>query len=95
ASSGIEGLEILQRSPEQFDVLFTDLGMPDMNGWQVAKRAKEIAPHLPVILCTGWDAEMTSSQREHSEVDFVISKPYEINELIDVVNKAVEIRVTG
>lgn len=95
ASSGAEGLEILQRSPEQFDVLFTDLGMPDMNGWQVAKRAKEIAPHLPVILCTGWDAEMTCSQREHSEVDFVISKPYEINELIDVVNKAVEMRATG
>jgi PAS domain S-box-containing protein len=94
ASSGAEGLEILQKSPKEFDVLFTDLGMPNMNGWQVVKRAKQIAPYLPVILGTGWDAEITHSQREHSEVDFVVSKPYKINELLDAINKAMELKAT-
>lgn len=90
AASGIEGLKILEK--RQFDVLFTDLGMPDLSGWQVARIAKEIDPALPVILCTGWGVETDRGLEEGGDVDFVVSKPFKMDTILDMINQAMELR---
>lgn len=51
AASGKEAIEITQK--ENFDIVFTDLVMPDMNGVDVCKGIKEISPNTEVILITG------------------------------------------
>jgi len=88
ASSGSEGLRMLEEGG--FDVVFTDIGMPGISGWQVAARAKEIAPEVPVVLCTGWDVEMGDEQMEECGVDFVVYKPFRMVEILDAVDKAVK-----
>jgi signal transduction histidine kinase/ActR/RegA family two-component response regulator len=75
ASSGQEGLAHLG-GVDSVDLVITDLGMPDMTGWEVARTVRERWPGLPVGLITGWgDQDLQAAERK--QVDFVISKPFE------------------
>lgn len=75
ALSGQEAIDQLATNPE-VDVVLTDLGMPDINGWAVAGAAKDRSPEMPVGLVTGWgDDEEIESAVKRGAVDFVITKP--------------------
>lgn len=52
-ADGRSALAELERDPARFDCLITDIRMPGMDGWSVAKRARELRPDLPVIYTTG------------------------------------------
>jgi CheY-like chemotaxis protein len=74
APGGREGL--LSFSSGGYDLVMTDLGMPDMNGWDVAASIQERWPGLPVGLITGW-GETEITREERSRVNFVINKPFD------------------
>jgi len=76
APGGREGLSYLEANPELVDVVVSDLGMPDMNGWDVAKSIQARWPKLPVGLITGW-GETEITREERSRVNFVITKPFD------------------
>ena len=76
APGGREGLSYLESNPELVDVVISDLGMPDMNGWDVAKSIQGRWRQLPVGLITGWgETEITREERDR--VNFVITKPFD------------------
>lgn len=79
ARSGSEALEQFRKSP--FDLVFTDLGMPEMSGWQVARNIKDLEPETPVVLLTGWGATLDKDELEASSVDLVLSKPIKLEDL--------------
>jgi PAS domain S-box-containing protein len=58
----------------KFDLVITDLGMPDMSGHEVAKIVKEIKPGTPVLVISGWGGQLNLD--EMPEVDGVIAKPF-------------------
>lgn len=64
---------------EQFELLVTDLGMPRINGIQLARRARELRPEVQVILCTGWGEE--SQMDLNGTVDTVIGKPFDLDNI--------------
>lgn len=75
AVSGEEALEIL--AVQAIDLLLTDVGMgPSMNGWELAERALQLRPGLPVILATGWGASIDLDEARAQGVIAVLSKPY-------------------
>ncbi len=80
APGGRDGLEQLERG-ERVDVVITDLGMPGMNGWEVARAVKARWPDLPVGLVTGWPVGGELTPEEVGRVDFVIAKPYTLEGL--------------
>lgn len=53
-TSGTEALEVFLENPAGFDLVITDMTMPDMNGKRLASNIKKIRPDIPVILCTGF-----------------------------------------
>src|SRR5205823_6034998 len=75
AGSGKKGLARLSQGT-RVDVVITDLGMPDMTGWDVARGVRTQFPGLPVGLVTGWAVALQMSDDERRAVDFVIAKPY-------------------
>jgi CheY-like chemotaxis protein/anti-sigma regulatory factor (Ser/Thr protein kinase) len=84
-----DGGEAIERfRAEPFDVVFTDLAMPRVSGWQVAQAVKEIAPAVPVILVTGFGVELSAEERRAQGVDLVLVKPLRISEVMDVVARA-------
>ena len=66
-------------SPERYEKharFVSDLGMPDMTGWDVAAAIQARWPRLPVGLITGW-GETEITREERSRVNFVINKPFD------------------
>ncbi len=69
----------------RFDVVVTDLGMPNVDGGQVARAVKEAAPDVRVILVTGWGPFLDDDLEARRWVDHVLSKPVEFDELCALV----------
>ncbi len=92
ASSGAQGLELFRQNDGFFDMVFTDLSMPEMSGYEVAKAIKEADQRVVVAFITGWGNELTLETLEGRGVDLFISKPYRIDDVASMVKKAVEIR---
>jgi CheY-like chemotaxis protein len=78
---GIEKFASAQRQAEPFDAVFTDLGMPSVDGRLVAKSIKMLAPEIPVVLVTGWGQRLGDEAEASPYIDRVLSKPPKIPEL--------------
>ncbi len=90
ASNGSKGVEIFKEN--SFDMVFTDLGMPGMSGWQVAKEIKKISKKTPVALITGWEVKLNDSELKKSGVDLVINKPFRVEQVIRLVQDGIALR---
>jgi PAS domain S-box-containing protein len=85
ASCGAEGIERFREG--RFDVVLTDLGMPDVSGWEVAKVVRTEGGPKPVLgLVTGWGATVSDEVMTAHGVDFVVAKPFEVAALCSRVN---------
>lgn len=73
AQSGQEALNKL--SGEDYDVVFTDIRMPGMNGLEVAERVKASQPWLPVVIVTGYGTEANEARAEAAGVSGFLHKP--------------------
>ncbi len=83
AKDGKEGIEKFKNN--KIDIVFTDLGMPDVNGWEVAKEVKKINPNTPVILISGWGRDLKDQDLTNTGVDFLASKPFHIDEIFQIL----------
>ncbi len=79
---------------EVFDALFTDLGMPDLNGWQLIAEVRAMALHLPIILVTGWADRIPPGELQAQRVR-LIGKPVDIGIIERTLSEIVsELRAT-
>ena len=90
ASNGSKGMEIFKEN--SFDMVFTDLGMPGMSGWQVAEEIKKISKKTPVALITGWEVKLNDSELKKSGVDLVINKPFRVEQVVRLVQDGIALR---
>jgi signal transduction histidine kinase/CheY-like chemotaxis protein len=74
AASGFEALERFRES--DFDAVFTDIGMPGMSGWELARAVREINGSIPLAVITGWGEAVGSEGQRAAQVDWVVSKPF-------------------
>lgn len=75
---GVKALQLIEaahRDGKPFDVVFTDLGMPEMDGRELANRIARQWPTLPVILLTGWGSHMLEHAAQMPELKAVLCKP--------------------
>ncbi|BCG46940.1 sigma-54 dependent DNA-binding response regulator [Citrifermentans bremense] len=87
-SSGQDGLAVL--SGEPFDIVITDLFLPDLNGIDILSRVKESSPRTEVILVTGYGSAETAVQAMKKGAYDYITKPLNIEELRIIIDKALE-----
>jgi len=75
-------LELLKAEPEKFDLVITDLSMPEMTGLELAAAIHQARPDLPVILLTGYGQDIDQAQPpEHYGIRQVLIKPVKLNVL--------------
>ncbi len=77
--TGNRALKLLEKA--KYDVLVTDLGMPEMNGWQLADTVSEKYPELLIVLVTGWDAEVTDNDLKNHNIFRVLGKPVGLTQI--------------
>jgi len=85
--SGVDQFRHAREHGRPFDVVITDLGMPYLDGRQVAKTVKQESPGTPVIMLTGWGAFMKEDGAAPEHVDAIMSKPPRSKELREVLNR--------
>jgi signal transduction histidine kinase len=87
ADGGAAALSLLAQ--DGIDLVITDLGMPGMSGWDVAKAVKDRSPGLPVLLLTGW-GDRAAQEAGESVVDRVMSKPVRLQDLQEAILELTE-----
>jgi len=86
-ADGHAGLLRLEQEP--VDLVITDLGMPGLSGWEVAEAVRRRRPGTPVALITGWGDRIDPEEARAKGVDFVVGKPFRIEEIVSVIARAV------
>ena len=89
ASGGREGLRLFRQGP--FDLVLTDLGMPEFSGWEVAAAIKAIAPKTPVALVTGWGITLDRAKLKEAGIDLVLNKPFQYLDVMTLVAEGMEL----
>jgi DNA-binding NtrC family response regulator len=88
AGDGNEGLHLF--FARSFDLVLTDLRMPGMDGWTLASHVKDKSPYTPVVLITGEEKQGIVERLKGSCVDFVLFKPFRLEEIQEMVQKMLE-----
>ena len=83
ASTGAAGLKLMAEQP--FDIVLTDLGMPGINGWQLAETIRERGHPVSVVLMTGWGETVSPNEAKERGVDAILPKPVSRDTLLDCV----------
>ena len=85
ASNGLEGLKRFEMN--KFNLIITDRAMPEMSGDHVATAIKQMEPHVPVIMLTGFGDLMNSASERPFGVDLIVSKPMTIAKLRQAISQ--------
>lgn len=81
-----DGRDLLARFEENgADLIFTDLGMPDMSGWDVAAAVRRTDRRVPIILITGWGNQISSEVAELKGITRVMAKPFTVQKVSSVI----------
>jgi DNA-binding NtrC family response regulator len=86
ANNGLEGLKYLEKENQEFDVVITDLIMPDISGVALISIIKKRFPDIIVIAITGW-GEHPEALATEAEADHVMEKPFELSKLEKLLKK--------
>ncbi len=90
AANGLDGLSLFQQ--DTFDVVITDLSMPERSGLDVAREVKQLNPKVPVIMITGWGDVVSPERIGDSGVDLILNKPFKMDRVLGVVDQALGLR---
>jgi signal transduction histidine kinase/ActR/RegA family two-component response regulator len=85
ASRGREALKLFQEG--NFDGVFTDIGMPGMSGWELARAIRELDTEVPLAIITGWGDAVSVEERESVNVEWVLSKPFSMAGIVEIVQE--------
>jgi signal transduction histidine kinase/ActR/RegA family two-component response regulator len=87
-SSAAEALKALEEQPDQFDLIITDMTMPQITGDQLARQAWKIRSDLPVILCTGYSDMISEEKATEMGIRKFLLKPVDKDELAVAIRRS-------
>lgn len=85
AESGQNALALFDSG--KFDAVFTDIGMPEMSGWELAHAVRERDEQVPLAVITGWGEAVGSSEQKEAQVDWVVTKPFDISRIAELARE--------
>ncbi|MCM2284082.1 MAG: PocR ligand-binding domain-containing protein [Desulfobacula sp.] len=84
-NSSVKALELVKSDPKRFDLVITDLTMPDLTGDKLISGIKKIRPEIPVILCSGFNETILNQKATGTKPDKILMKPVTKNELAEAL----------
>jgi len=93
ADAGQDGIDTFRKAHERnepFAIVITDLGMPYVDGRQVASAIKSISPSTPVIMLTGWGQRLVAEGDIPPHVDRVLNKPPKLRDLREALAQCLQ-----
>jgi CheY-like chemotaxis protein len=78
-------LKLFPPPPGKIDLLFSDVGLPTIDGFELCRRARQIQPQLKTILCSGYADGRLKTRMAEEGVDGFVPKPYDTSELLQTI----------
>ena len=88
AEDGFKALELFDS--QAFDAVFTDIGMPGMSGWELARLIRERNGEIPLAVLTGWGEALGSDEQKAAKVNWIVAKPFFIERIAEIVKEISE-----
>ncbi|MBL0700390.1 MAG: response regulator [Desulfosarcina sp.] len=85
-----DALEIFRADPDSFDIVITDMTMPKMTGIELAVQISIIRPGIPIVLCSGYNANITKEKAREAGIREIIMKPFAINEIARTIRDVLD-----
>jgi len=89
-TSSIEAMELFKAQPDGFDLVITDMTMPHMTGYELAKKLMELRADIPVILCTGYSPKISEEEANGIGIRAFAMKPLVKKDLANTVRKVLD-----
>ena len=80
-------LSELKKHPDTYNLVITDLTMPEMDGLLLSKNIHSLIPDLPILLMTGYGNQLSEEKLILSGISKVISKPFRLSEIITTIQE--------
>lgn len=88
--SSIEALEAFKAQPNKFDLVITDLTMPNMTGLELSEKVLAIRPEIPIILCSGFGEGVAGKKAKSIGIRAFIMKPVVMRDLANTIRKVLD-----
>ncbi len=85
ASNGKEAIEIFNK--EKFDIVFSDIKMPDIDGYEFVKKIKEVNKKIPIVIISGFIDDRTKNKFNEIGIDFYLEKPFKLSDIDNLIQK--------
>jgi CheY-like chemotaxis protein len=89
-TSSVEALELFRTKPYEFDLVVTDMTMPNMTGDKLATELMKIRSNIPVIICTGYSKKITEEVALEIGIKVLVYKPVVKADLAKTVRKVLD-----
>jgi PAS domain S-box-containing protein len=91
-TSSIEALEAFRANPDRFDLIITDMAMPNMPGDKLSAELVKICPDIPILLCTGFSENMSEEQATSLGIKGFLLKPIVMKDLAQKIREVLDER---
>ena len=90
AQSGDIALAIYDQKQGTIDAVFTDIGMPEMSGWELVREIRTRSKTLPLAIVSGWADAISVDVRNSVKADWVIAKPFDIDKISEIAQQVAQ-----
>jgi DNA-binding NtrC family response regulator len=89
-TNSLKALELFRAQAERFDLVITDMTMPNLTGDKLAQELLRIRPGIPIILCTGFSEHITEAKAKAMGILELAMKPLVMKELAKAIRRALD-----
>ncbi|MCP3871771.1 MAG: response regulator [Desulfobacteraceae bacterium] len=89
-NSSKEALKRFKSNPEEYDIVITDMTMPEMMGDIMAQEMMNIRPNIPIIICTGYNSRLTKDSAKQIGFEAFLMKPFQMKTLSQKIREVLD-----
>ena len=89
-AAGVDGIRMFGKNKKKFDVVMSDIALPGISGFTVAKQIKEVSQKTPILLLKGPDKELDLTRFKESGADLLINRPLTMHNTVHLVEGLIE-----
>ncbi|MBW2249817.1 MAG: PAS domain S-box protein [Deltaproteobacteria bacterium] len=86
----VEALKLFQSKPDEFDLVITDMTMPQMTGVKLSEKLKDVRPEIPVIICTGHSSLIDEEKAKKLGISAYVMKPIVMSDIAKTIRKVLD-----
>lgn len=82
AGDGLEALSLFEGT--RIAGVFTDVGLPGMSGWELARELRLRSPALPIAIITGWGDSIGTDKQRAAGIEWIVTKPFSVERIVTI-----------